>query len=272
MWALLNRSLWLLFLLSHQAVFGVRVLGMSIPKSGTHLLNKLIGKLGFRYQGMTTYTALTSSYPELFRIRDGHFFTPHLIASHDNIDAAKRGAFKVIFIYRDPRDQIISNAHYMKNAGAGLWVAADLPLDKLISKLIIDYSCMYYTKKKSLWNDIVLKNIGSVKNFYDLYKGWYDYPGVYITTFERLVGSKGGGSDEVQLQEINNIIQHLGVSLSENAIEQIQADLFGGTGVIFRTGQIGEWKKYFTEDDKNTFKEVAGQLLIDLGYEQDFNW
>lgn len=30
--------------------------------------------------------------------------------------------------------------------------------------------------------------------------------------------------------------------------------------------------QYFSAEHKDTFKEVAGQLLIDLGYEQDFDW
>lgn len=42
--------------------------------------------------------------------------------------------------------------------------------------------------------------------------------------------------------------------------------------MTFRKGQTGGWKKHFTSDQKKLFKKVAGQLLIDLGYEKDFNW
>ena len=49
-------------------------------------------------------------------------------------------------------------------------------------------------------------------------------------------------------------------------------ELFFGDSVTFHKGQIGAWKTEFTENHKKLFKEIAGQLLIDLGYEKDYNW
>jgi hypothetical protein len=40
----------------------------------------------------------------------------------------------------------------------------------------------------------------------------------------------------------------------------------------FRSGKTGEWKKHFTDEHKKIFKEVAGDLLVKLGYEKDNNW
>lgn len=41
----------------------------------------------------------------------------------------------------------------------------------------------------------------------------------------------------------------------------------------YRKGIIGDWRNYFTERDKEQFKQSgAGQLLIDLGYEKDNSW
>jgi hypothetical protein len=44
------------------------------------------------------------------------------------------------------------------------------------------------------------------------------------------------------------------------------------TSKTFRKGVSGEWKKYFTKEHKVLFKDVAGKILIDLGYEKDFDW
>lgn len=41
---------------------------------------------------------------------------------------------------------------------------------------------------------------------------------------------------------------------------------------FFRKGIAGDWKNVFTERDKQIFKEEAGDLLIDLGYEKDGCW
>jgi hypothetical protein len=40
----------------------------------------------------------------------------------------------------------------------------------------------------------------------------------------------------------------------------------------FRKGQPGNWSEYFTEANKTLMKEVAGDLLVRLGYEKDKDW
>ncbi|KAM9954340.1 hypothetical protein ACTFIW_003881 [Dictyostelium discoideum] len=41
---------------------------------------------------------------------------------------------------------------------------------------------------------------------------------------------------------------------------------------FFRKGEIGDWRNYFTDDNKRWFKEETGSLLIDLGYELNNDW
>jgi Sulfotransferase domain len=41
---------------------------------------------------------------------------------------------------------------------------------------------------------------------------------------------------------------------------------------FFRKGVVGDWKNVFTDKDKQLFKEEAGDLLIELGYEKDDDW
>jgi len=43
-------------------------------------------------------------------------------------------------------------------------------------------------------------------------------------------------------------------------------------GAFFRHGAVGDWKRYFTDDTRRWFKEGAGELLVELGYERDANW
>jgi len=40
----------------------------------------------------------------------------------------------------------------------------------------------------------------------------------------------------------------------------------------FRSGKTGEWKKHFTDEHKEIFKAVAGDLLVKLGYEKNNDW
>jgi len=42
---------------------------------------------------------------------------------------------------------------------------------------------------------------------------------------------------------------------------------------LFRKGIVGDWRNHLTTDEaKHIFKELAGDLLIELGYEPDFDW
>lgn len=42
---------------------------------------------------------------------------------------------------------------------------------------------------------------------------------------------------------------------------------------LFRKGIVGDWKNYITTDPaKNVVKELAGDLLVDLGYEESTDW
>jgi hypothetical protein len=41
---------------------------------------------------------------------------------------------------------------------------------------------------------------------------------------------------------------------------------------LLRMGLVGDWKRVFNEQDKQTFKEAAGEVLVQLGYEADANW
>lgn len=102
-------------------------------------------------------------------------------------------------------------------------------------------------------------------------KKWLHDPKILVIRFEDLVGEKGGGSKEKQVQTIKNIAQFLEIELSDDKIEKICQSLWGGTWT-FRKGTIGQWKEKFTEEHVRLFKEYLGQDLIDFGYEEDFNW
>jgi hypothetical protein len=109
--------------------------------------------------------------------------------------------------------------------------------------------------------------MGSVVDFYHMYLPWLDCPNVYCTSFEKLVGSKGGGSDIVQYQEISNICNYLGIENSPGKISYLCNNLFGNEkSWTFHKGLIGRWKDSFSEDQKILFNRVASSLLNELGY------
>ena len=57
-----------------------------------------------------------------------------------------------------------------------------------------------------------------------------------------------------------------------NPDEEWQAKRNEEIAAFLPKGQAGNWTRLFTEIDKRIFKEVAGKMLIQWGYEKDLNW
>ena len=46
----------------------------------------------------------------------------------------------------------------------------------------------------------------------------------------------------------------------------------GSPQSFYRSGTVGDWKKFFTADSGRWFNEEAGDVLVELGYEKDTHW
>jgi hypothetical protein len=85
-------------------------------------------------------------------------------------------------------------------------------------------------------------------------------------------------------EEGGRLARFLGADTSEKAVQQAVGSasferLSKGrergqedTSSFYRKGVAGDWSNYFTERDKQIYKEEAGELLIRLGYERDLDW
>jgi len=248
----------------------------SIPKCGSNLLKALLQELGYAYKGnLVERTYLHLSEAGLNReLGENGCTITHAIPTQENIDIVRRTGHKAIYIYRDPRDQVISCARYMKQLlGGKFWVAAQLPFDDLVTELIVNYKIKGQAYKKGLWSDPVFDDMGSVVDFYHMYMPWQDCPDVYTVNFEKLVGAKGGGSDAEQYQEISNICAYLGLERSPEQIKALGDNLFGNKkSLTFVKGLIGQWRETFCSAQKLIFKIFANDLLVELGYEKDYSW
>jgi sulfotransferase 6B1 len=112
-----------------------------------------------------------------------------------------------------------------------------------------------------------------VDSLFRAYLPWREIQGVRTTTFERLVGPRGGGSPGDQRDEVRGILGHIGFPLRGRlAVDAISRRVFSPESPTFRSGQVGGWRRYFKPEHVAAFKQVAGQLLIDLGYERDLAW
>jgi hypothetical protein len=227
-----------------------KVLVNSIPKSGTHLATRVIEELtGFVGRIIPT---------NLDDLKSNQFMGAHLPYSVENELLLRKNNVKGVFIFRDPRDQLVSNVFFIYKFPQ-LWpMVQHLTFDQLLEYLIKDGS--------------LITSLNNIDAFYKSFLPWKEILDIFYTTqFEKLIGPLGGGTLASQLTEIKNIAAHIGISISDGQAMKISQAIYGNTWT-FREGKIGSWKKYFNEQHKRLFKHIAGQLLIDLGYETDLLW
>jgi len=257
------------------------ILQISIPKCGTHLLYKCIKTI----LDIPIYPRDDDEKNNIFANHDR--YCQENIIKHAKIKDASK-----FFIYRDPRDQIISFIFWVNKFIKNEERASDFSLKRILDfEANVNVNLSYEAYKDLTFDELILQLIlggcayydvtgiykpnyktHGINDFYKSYFGWFKhYPDFLIIKFEDLVGAKGGGDDKVQFNTIKKIAQNLGKNLSDEEIQKIANNLFGRTWT-FKDGQIGSWKKYFKPIHKQCFKAVAGQLLIELGYESDLNW
>ncbi len=192
-------------------------------------------------------THLIELYQHYFSI--GHFHGPYACIPHNE-------EWKLILNIRDLRDVIISfKNRSFPPVGWDYETWFSLTESEQITYFINDYKEVFNPLDQAIYFLETLEN----------------NPNALVVKFEDLVGPKGGGSLDAQKLEIRKIADYLGIKITEKEIDDIADKLFGRT-ITFKKGQIGQWKEEFTALQISQVKEKLDSLLIELGYESDFDW
>jgi hypothetical protein len=101
------------------------------------------------------------------------------------------------------------------------------------------------------------------------YIGWLEQPLVMKVHFEDLIHDRAGTLDRISDHFLARVPLRMDRSL---LLRSLEASINPSKSPTFRSGNTGEWKKYFTDEHKSIFKDVAGDLLVRLGYETNNDW
>jgi hypothetical protein len=250
------------------------VLGNAMPKSGSHLINQVIQglpRLGpFVNPGFPPVNRdeVNDKLPEaevlanLNRMRPGDIGYGYIKARHPFVALLTQPGWATIFVYRDPRDMIVSHVFYatQMHKGHGMHRYYTETLQTMEER--INAAIQGVDEPGAELSPVRLK--------YEGYVGWLEQPAVLCLRFEDLILDRSAS--------LGRILDYLGQRgftprlprAQEIAIlEQAIAPKKSGT---FRKGQPGNWKEYFTPANKALFKDMAGDLLIGLGYEKNQDW
>lgn len=250
-----------------------RVFGNAMPKSGSHLLTQVLRgltELGpFVNPGFPPVNRdeANRSLPDekifegIYRMCSGDIRYGYIQAREPYLSLLTQPEQATIFIYRDPRDMLVSHVFYATdlNEDHGMHAYYER-LDRMEDRL--NAAIEGVTDP-----DFSLSN---VRERYDAYLGWLDQPDIFCIRFEDLILER-----DVALAKLLGYLEVRGLDLQiprEQAIETIQAGIAPQKSGTFRKGQPGNWREHFTEANKVRFKAVAGDLLVRLGYEDGDDW
>ncbi len=252
------------------------LLGISFPKSGTHLLNQIL--LGF-----SEFAPFAHHIPVSFASYDGEsgrkrseaealayldslrpldVTAAHLLAWDTVVKRVCSPDFVPFFIFRDPRDVVVSHVFY---------IAEMLPSH---------HHHKYYAEELHSFNERLTVSIlglpdadvefPNIAERFSFYTAWLDHPEVLQLHFEDFITRRRNTLEKV-FDHVGKRVPDLPIA-REAALDILEESIDPTNSPTFRSGKTGEWKKYFTEEHKRIFKDVAGDLLIKLGYEKDKNW
>ena len=250
------------------------LLGISFPKSGTHLLDQIL--LGF--SKVAPYAKRLHSFyaeyegesgvkrgPEqatgwLDALRPGDIASAHLFARPEAVSRVCSSKFISYFIFRDPRDVVVSHVFYV----------TDMESRHVHHEYYQSLPDFNARLKVSILGrpdtDIEFPNIAER---FAPYMDWLNHPEVLTIHFEDLILDRTATLTRI----MDHFLARVPLQATRQLIlDSLEASINPTKSPTFRSGKTGEWKKYFTAEHKKIFKDVAGDLLIKLGYEKNNDW
>lgn len=250
------------------------VLGNAMPKSGSHLIIQVL-------QGLTRIGPFVNpGFPPVNRAEDnrklpeaailaniqrmqpGDIGYGYLGASEPYLSTLTQTGRATIFVFRDPRDMIVSHIFYATDMHTGHWMHR------------------YYTQELHTMEERInaaIHGVGvpgseltPIRRRYDGYLGWMERPQVLCLSFEDLILNR-----QTALGSLLDYIESRGYQPDlprPQALAALEIAIAPRKSGTFRKGQPGNWREHFTPANISAFKENTGDLLVRLGYESDNDW
>ena len=250
------------------------IFGNSKPKSGSHLLLQILNGftqiIPYKYVDAEPVRTVKKDggrrtaddiLADLKRVPRGVIGWGYVNATKENASFLTQAGRVTYFIYRDPRDMLISQVFFATemHEGHGMYdYYNSLPNfgERLkIAITGIDKDDLYMV---------------SVKQRYEGVFQWLEQKNVMCIRFEDLINNR-----DVTLNKMLDEVEKAGYKIPtsrEKSLSVLIQAIQPKKSHTFRSGKTGGWKEYFTEEHKKLFKDVAGDLLVKLNYEKNNDW
>ena len=250
------------------------VFGNSKPKSGSHLLLQILNGftqiMPYRYVDADPVRTIEKDggrrtvddvLADLKAVPRGVIGWGYVEATPENVSFLCRPERVNYFIYRDPRDMLVSQVFFATDMheehGMHEYYQSLPDFGERLKAAItgIDRDGLYMV---------------SVKQRYEGVFQWLEQKHVLCLRFEDLIDNRQGTLDAM-LHEVERTGYRIPTP-REKALSILVEAIQPRKSHTFRSGKTGGWREHFTENHKTLFKDVAGDLLIRLGYEKNNDW
>jgi hypothetical protein len=251
--------------LNNQSNKKQKVLVNGSPKTGTTWMLKLVNSIP-GYHGLGNFHGEIERYRT---IEPGEVVHGHDWYTTELAQILKDKNIKIVLMTRDPRDQLISRVFHVRRDENHNW-------HEQLKASSLDEAIELCIEGR--------EGLPGTRTMVELTQSWFNSEiEIIVVRYEKLV-------DDPQI-ELSRVLEYLKLNLPDGLISAIikrnqferlsrgrkfwdksrrrgQAD----PRSHFRKGIVGDWINYLNESQKILFKEVAGDKLIELGYENDLNW
>src|SRR6266498_1134773 len=250
------------------------IFGNSKPKSGSHLLLQILDGftqiMPYKYVNAEPIRTIEKEgrrkkqeeiLDELKSIPRGVIGWGYVEATPENVAFLCKPDRVNYFIYRDPRDMLVSQVFF----------ATDMQEEHGMHE--------YYNSLSDFGERLKVAITGidrdglymvSVKQRYEGVFEWLGQKNVMCIRFEDLINQR-----DATLNSMLDEVEKTGYkipTLREKALSVLVEAIQPAKSHTFRSGKTGGWKQYFTDEHKKLFNDVAGDLLVKLGYEKSNKW
>jgi len=258
----------------------------SFPKSGTHLLTQVLD--GFTRIGPAVNSGLPAIVTfegdtgrqrlvreimnEIELLLPGDISYGHLHAIPEITNLLSSEGMATYFIYRDPRDVVVSHVHYITEMAPG-HIHSEFfrqELHNFKERLQASIAGIGDNELGTGSKKAAATSLPNIRERFEPYLKWLDCQEVLKLRFEDFI-------DQGQ-ETVRRVLDHaisrgfVPVVPREEAVQTIWENIDPSSSPTFRSGKVGSWRTAFDKENKILFEDVTGDLLIRLGYEKNNGW
>jgi hypothetical protein len=250
------------------------IFGNSKPKSGSHLLLQILNGftqiMPYKYVEAEPVRTIEKEgrrksneeiRAELRTISHGVIGWGYVEATPENVAFLCQPERVNYFIYRDPRDLLVSQVFF----------ATDMHEEHGMHE--------FYNSLPDFGERLKVAITGidrdglymvNVKQRYEGVFQWLEQEHMMCIRFEDLINDRDA-TLHAMLDEVESTGYKIPAS-REKALSILVEAIQPKKSHTFRSGKTGGWKQYFTDEHRQLFNDVAGDLLVRLGYERNNDW